>query len=334
MIFPIFMQDDTLSTETLRAQSISFFLQNKDRQERQSLKIGIATRNMEAWSSTQVREALTRRSISYACFTFRKLMARLAYKPYFKVQEFTTKKELSLLDELDALIIRPIGRGSLEELVFRMDMLYKLERLGFFMVNPPTAIEHCVDKYDILAILEDFGVPVPRTAATECVGEALKAFKELGGDVVVKPIFGSRGMGATRVMDADIADTVFKAITFHHGVIYIQEFIPHGTSDIRAFVVNDRVIAAMRRVADGWKTNYSRGARPTAVKLSEEFEELAVKAAKAVGAKVAGVDILEGPEGPKIVDVNSQPGWKGLQAVTKVNIAEEIVSYVLSEIRN
>jgi RimK family alpha-L-glutamate ligase len=288
---------------------------------------------MEAWSSTQVREALTKRAIPYACFTFPKLIARLSYKPYFKVQDIISKNELSLLEDLNALIIRPIGRGSLEELVFRMDMLYKLERLGFFMVNPPTAIEHCVDKYDILAVLEDAGVPVPRTAATESVAEALKAFKELGGDVVVKPIFGSRGMGATRVVDADIADTIFKAITFHHGVIYIQEFVPHGTSDIRAFVVNDRVIAAMRRVADGWKTNYSRGARPTPTTLSSEFEDLAVKATKAVGAKVAGVDILEGPEGPKIVDVNSQPGWKGLQAVTRVNIAEGIVTYVLSEIR-
>ena len=297
------------------------------------MKIGIVTRNMEAWSSTQVREALTRRGIPCACFTFPKLIARLAYKPYFRVQDVTSKSELCLLEDLDALIIRPIGRGSLEELVFRMDMLYKLERLGFFMINPPTAIEHCVDKYDILAILEDAGVPVPRTAATESVGEALKAFNELGRDVVVKPIFGSRGMGATRVVDADIADTVFKAITFHHGVIYIQEFVPHGTSDTRAFVVNDRVIAAMRRVADGWKTNYSRGARPTATTLSREFEDMAVKATEAVGAKVAGVDILEGPEGPKIVDVNSQPGWKGLQIVTKVNIAEKIVSFVLSELK-
>ena len=214
-----------------------------------------------------------------------------------------------------------------------MDMLYKLERKGFYMVNPPTAIEHCVDKYDILAILEDAGVPVPRTLATESVNEALKAFSELGGDVVVKPIFGSRGQGATRVVDADIADTVFKAITFHHGVIYMQEFVPHGHSDIRAFVIGDRVAASMRRVAEGWKTNYSRGAKPKPTEISKEFEEIAIKSAKAVGCKIAGVDILEGPQGPRIVDVNSQPGWKGLQAVTKVNIAEEIVNFVLTELK-
>jgi ribosomal protein S6--L-glutamate ligase len=97
--------------------------------------------------------------------------------------------------------------------------------------------------------------------------------------------------------------------------------------------VGGRVIAAMRRVAEGWKTNYSRGAKPAPTTLSKEFEELAVKSAKAVGAKVAGVDILEGPDGPRIVDVNSQPGWKGLQMVTKVNIAEEIVDFVLSELK-
>ncbi len=237
------------------------------------------------------------------------------------------------MDDLNALIIRPIGRGSLEELVFRMDMLYKLEREGFYVLNPAEAIEHCVDKYDILAILEDNGVPVPRTFATESVAEAEKAFEQLGGDVVVKPIFGSRGIGATRVVDKEIANTVFKAITFQHGVIYLQEFIPHGHSDIRAFVVDGHVIAAMRRVAEGWKTNYSQGAKPAPTTLNKEFEELAVKAAKAVGCKISGVDILEGPNGPKICDVNSQPGWKGLQMVTKVNIAEQIVDFLLTELK-
>jgi RimK family alpha-L-glutamate ligase len=288
---------------------------------------------MEAWSSTQVREALSKRGIPYVCFTFPKLVARLAYKPYFRASDVVRQQEVSLIEDLDALIIRPIGRGSLEELVFRMDMLYKLQRTGFYILNPPEAIEHCVDKYDILAILGDAGVPVPRTCATESVNEALKAFKELGGDVVVKPIFGSRGQGATRIVDADIADTVFKAITFHHGVIYLQEFVTHGHSDIRAFVVGGRVVAAMRRVAEGWKTNYSRGARPTPTTLSKEFEELAVKSAKAVGCKVAGVDILEGPDGPCIVDVNSQPGWKGLQIVTKISIADEIVDFMLTELK-
>ena len=158
-----------------------------------------------------------------------------------------------------------------------MDMLYKLERQGFYMVNPPTAIEHCVDKYDILAILEDVGVPVPRTLATESVNEAIKAFNELGGDIVVKPVFGSRGQGATRVNDVDIADTIFKAITFHHGVIYMQEFVPHGHSDIRAFVIGDRVVSSMRRVAEGWKTNYSQRSQTCASRNQQRIRRLSHK---------------------------------------------------------
>lgn len=288
---------------------------------------------MEAWSSTQVRDALTKHGIAYVCFKFPKIVAQLGKKPYFSVKD-VNQKEVNLLEDLDALIIRPIGRGSLEELVFRMDMLYKLEREGFYVINPAEAIEHCVDKYDILSILEDNGVPVPRTFATESANEAVKVFTQLGGDVVVKPIFGSRGIGATRINDPEIALTAFKAITFQHGVIYLQEFIQHGHSDIRAFVVDGHVIAAMRRVANGWKTNYSQGARPAPITLSKEFEELAVKASNAVGCKISGVDILEGPDGPTICDVNSQPGWKGLQMVTKVNIAEEIVKFILSELKN
>ena len=89
----------------------------------------------------------------------------------------------------------------------------------------------------------------------------------------------------------------------------------------------------MRRVSESWKTNYSQGAKPAPLDLNKTFEELAVKSAQSVGCKIAGVDILEGPGGPVIVDVNSQPGWKGLQMVTKVNIAEEIVRFILSEIK-
>jgi RimK family alpha-L-glutamate ligase len=282
---------------------------------------------MDSWSSTQLREALTKRGVPHECFTFPKLVAQLGKKPYFKVND------VNVLEELDALVIRPIGRGSLEELVFRMDMLYKLERQGFLVINPVEAIEHCVDKYDILAILEDNGLPVPQTVATESVTEALKAFAELGGDVVVKPLFGSRGIGATRIIDSEIASTVFKAITFHHGVIYIQEFVPHGYSDIRAFVIDNHVIAAMRRVSESWKTNFSQGAKPTPIELRPELEDLAVKSTKVIGCKIAGVDILEGPKGPVIVDVNSQPGWKGLQIVTKVNVADEIVNFIMSELK-
>jgi len=282
---------------------------------------------MDSWSSTQLREALARHDIPHTCFSFPQLVARVGCKPHINVGN------TSIVEKLDALLIRPIGRGSLEEIVFRMDMLYRLQRLGLYIINPPEAIEHCVDKYDLLAILEENGIPVPRTAVTENVDEALKAFKELGGDVVVKPIFGSRGIGSTRVKDLEIAPTIFSAITFYHGVLYLQEFVHHGFSDIRAFVVGDNVVAAMRRVADRWKTNYSQGARPEPLRLDKTMEEIAIKSAKLIECKIAGVDILESPKGPLVIEVNSQPGWRGLQSVASVNIADEIVDFILSELK-
>ncbi|MGB9676972.1 MAG: ATP-grasp domain-containing protein [Candidatus Bathyarchaeales archaeon] len=291
------------------------------------MKIGIVTRNRNSWSSTQLREALTRRGIPHICFSFPRLTARVAYSPKLSIGN------VNLLEDLDALIIRPIGRGSLEEIVFRMDLLYKLERNGIYVVNPPEAIEHCVDKYDILAILEENGIPVPKTAVTENVEQAVRAFHELGGDVVVKPLFGSRGIGSTRIRDAEVASTILRALNFHHNVLYIQEFVQHGFSDIRALVVGNSVIAAMRRVANSWKTNYSQGAKPEPTKLENALEELAIKSARLIGCKIAGVDILEGRNGPLIVDVNSQPGWRGLQSVTDFNIADKIVDFILSDMK-
>ena len=155
----------------------------------------------------------------------------------------------------------------------------------------------------------------------------------LGGDVVVKPLFGSRGVGATRISDPDVAARVFRTISFYHGVLYLQEFIPHGRADIRAFVIGDRVVAAMHRIAKTWKTNVSLGAKPVPLNLSEELKNLAVKAAEVIGCKVTGVDIVEGPEGPVVIELNSQPGWRGLQSVTKISIADEIISYILSELK-
>ena len=290
--------------------------------------MGIMTRDQDGWCSTQLRKAMERQNITPICFDYRAIIGRINYTPEASV------KEVDLLQDVDAMITRPIGRGSLEEILFRMDLLHKLERLGLVIINPPLAIERSVNKYCSLTLFQENGLPVPRTAVTESPDEALKCFHELGGDVVVKPLFGSRGVGSTRITDPDIATRVFLAISFHHGVLYLQEFIPHGGSDIRAFVIGDRVVAAMRRISTNWKTNVSLGAKPVSLNLSQELETLAVKAAKVIGCKVTGVDIIEGPEGPVVIELNSQPGWRGLQSVTKTNIADEIISYILSELRS
>ena len=291
------------------------------------LKIGIMTRDQDGWCSTQLRKAMKKQNVTPICFSYRQVIGRVNYTPEASVNE------IDILQDLDAMITRPIGRGSLEEILFRMNLLQKLERLGLLIINPPLAIERSVDKYCSLTLFQENGLPVPRTAVTESHDEALKCFHELGGDVVVKPLFGSRGVGATRITDPDIAARVFRTISVHHGVLYLQEFINHGGSDIRAFVIGDRVVAAMRRIAENWKTNVSLGAKPVPLNLPAELESLAVKAAKVIGCKVTGVDIVEGPDGPLVIELNSQPGWRGLQSVTKISIADEIISYILSELK-
>jgi len=291
------------------------------------LIVGILGKDVEGWGTVQLRESLKRRDASFVFFSFPSLVAKVGYRCAVGVNDIDVARDLP------ALIIRHVGRGSLEEIIFRMDLLHSLERRGVLVVNPAGAIERCVDKYYALALLDESGLPVPRTVVTESVEEALVGFHELGGDVVLKPLFGSQGVGSTRIFDADVAARIFSSIRFYHGVLYLQEFVPHGDSDIRAFVVGDRVVAAMRRVGDSWKTNVSQGARPVAIQISEELEALAVKAAKVVDCRVAGVDILESKDGPLIIEVNSQPGWRGLQSVTQVDIADCIVDYVLSEVK-
>jgi len=288
------------------------------------MKIGIITRNQDAWCSTQLHQAIEKQNIMPVNLSFQELVARIRLKPEASLNE------TNILKDLSALIIRPIGRGSLEEIIFRMDLLHRLQRQGMLIINPPLSIERSVDKYYTIALLEEQGLPVPETVVTESPKEALKAFHELGGDVVMKPLFGSRGIGSSRVSDPDVAERLFRAIAFYHGVLYLQKFVPHGISDVRAFVVEDRVIAAMHRVASNWKTNVSLGAKPVALSPSEELERLAVKASEVIGCKVAGVDILESEDGPVIIELNSQPGWRGLQSVATVNIAEEIVRFVVS----
>lgn len=285
------------------------------------------TRDGNGWCSTQLRKALDKKNVTPICFSYRQIIGRINYTPEASVNE------IDILQDLDALITRPIGRGSLEEIIFRMNLLHKLERSGLLIINPPLAIERSVDKYCSLTLFQENNIPVPRTAVTESHDEALKCFHELGEDVIVKPVFGSRGVGATRITDPDIAARVFRTITFHHGVLYLQEFIPHKNSDIRAFVIGDRVVASMHRIAKNWKTNVSLGAKPVSLNLPTELESLAVKATKVIGCKVTGVDIMEGPEGPVVIEINSQPGWRGLQSVTKTVIADEIISYILSELK-
>jgi RimK family alpha-L-glutamate ligase len=166
---------------------------------------------------------------------------------------------------------------------------------------------------------------------TENLDLALAAFAELGGDVIIKPLFGSEGRGMVRVSDEDTARRVSLALDLGRYVYYVQQFVPHGNEDIRVFVIGHEVTGAMIRHAGGWKTNVAQGAAAVPLSPDTALCDLALRAARAVGADYAGVDVLVGPSGYTVIEVNGIPGWQGLQSVTQFNIADSIVDYALAQ---
>jgi len=197
------------------------------------------------------------------------------------------------------------------------------------VVNTASAIEKTVDKYFTSFLLADAGIETPRTLVTEDFETALQACRELG-DVIVKPLFGSEGKGMVRVSDEDTAYRVLRSWELNRYIYYLQEYLPHRFEDIRAFVVGDRVVAAMKRRGSGWKTNFSQGATAEAIDLDDEMKGLAVRAAQLVGLDYAGVDLLPAENGKTyVIEINSIPGWRGLQKTTDLQIAQAVMDYVL-----
>lgn len=232
------------------------------------------------------------------------------------------------LQEVDVVLQRIFPKGSLEQVVFRVDALHWLERLGIAVMNPATAIERTVDKFYTSALLEAAGLPTPRTIVAERLDDAMAGFRALR-DVIVKPLFGSGGHGMVRVSDEEIAHRVFRALDLERAVYYLQEAMPHEGRDLRAFVVGDRVVAAAWRCAPGWRTNVSQGARVERASLPQDWHDLCVRATRVVAAEYAGVDLLPLPDGRVFVlEVNGIPGWQGLQSVTDVDVAGAIVEHL------
>jgi ribosomal protein S6--L-glutamate ligase len=229
----------------------------------------------------------------------------------------------------DAVLVRTMPPGSLEQVVFRMDLLHRAQAAGQRVINPPAALETCVDKYLASARLHAAGLPVPPTVVCQDAETALEAFHVLGEDVVVKPLFGSEGRGMVRVSDAELAWRTFRTLERTQAVLYVQKFIAHPGWDLRAFVIGDRVLTAMRRHArGGWRTNVAQGGRAEPVRLSAGEESLTLAAARAVAAPVAGVDLLPDGRGNWFVlEVNAVPGWRALAGVTAIDVAAEIVRF-------
>jgi RimK family alpha-L-glutamate ligase len=275
----------------------------------------------EGWHTRELTRALEARGHSGLIVPYEELTASIGGRPGLRGRG-------AELDRADAVLPRIIPSGSLEQTIFRLDALHRLEERGTRVMNSPRAIERTVDKFWTSALLEQCGLPTPDTIVCESPDEAMAAFRALG-DVIVKPLFGSMGLGMVRVTDEDMAYRVFRTIETIGGVYYLQRTIDHEGRDLRVFVLGGRVLGAIERRAEGWRTNLARGGTGRPARLPEEWAGLAVRAAAAVGAEYAGVDLLPARDGSVyVLEVNGIPGWEGLQRATGLDVAAALVDHL------
>jgi RimK family alpha-L-glutamate ligase len=283
------------------------------------------------WHTDELLRALTERGHSGGVVPYEALVARVASRG----KPVSLRAGPDQLLDADAVLARIIPNGSLEQIIYRVDALHWLEDRGLRVMNSPRAIERCVDKFYTSALLHEAGLETPETVVCERVDDAMNAVREMG-DVIVKPLFGSMGHGMVRVSDPDTAFRVFRALEMTRAVFYVQRVIEHAGCDVRAFVVGNRVVAAIERRArdGGWRTNVSLGGEARAVDLSPSQCRMAVDAARAVRADYAGVDLLPALDGTTyVLEVNGIPGWSGVQTTTSTDVAGEIVDHLLAKIR-
>jgi tetrahydromethanopterin:alpha-L-glutamate ligase len=232
----------------------------------------------------------------------------------------------------DAIVVRTMSGGTFEAVTLRLGILHAARDLGVMVWNDARAIERCVDKSMTSFLLARAGIATPPTWAVEspAAAAAIAAREVADGPLVLKPLFGSQGRGLRLIRTPD--DLPEPAAV--NGVYYLQRFVGverEGFRDFRLLVSRGRVVAAMARHSPGWITNVKRGARPVAVAANEEMRELALRAAAAVEAAFAGVDILYGADGrPTVLEVNSMPAWSGLQKVTPFNIAAALAGDIVA----
>lgn len=229
----------------------------------------------------------------------------------------------------DAIAVRTMPPGSLEQVVFRMDVLGRFESAGVVVVNPARSVEAAVDKYLTSAKLAAVGLDSPRTIVCQTPDDALEAFEQLGRDVVLKPLFGSEGRGIVRLNDPDLALRAFKLLAPLGAVLYLQEYVEHEGYDLRLLVIGDEVLGMRRRNELDWRTNVSRGAQAEPFVPDERLIEMARRATDAVGAWIAGVDLLPARDGRLLaIEVNAVPGWQAISRVAGVDVAERFWALV------
>ena len=245
---------------------------------------------------------------------------------------FSTKATFSdryqSLDAFDAIIVRTMPRGSLQQIVFRMDLLHRIAGAGVRVINSPRSVEIAIDKYLSLSLMAAENIPVPPFAVCQTLEQGMDAFRDLGSNAILKPIFGSMGKNLHHLTDEDQARNAMRSFVERGEVLYLQQFVDHGGNDVRILVVGNQAFS-MKRVNPngGWLTNISRGGIAEVHQATQIEIDLALRAAKANACQIAGVDIVYNAESrdPLVLEVNASPGWEAIQKVCEGSVANSVL---------
>lgn len=219
---------------------------------------------------------------------------------------------------------------------FALAVIRHLERLGVYSVNSSEAIEKVKDKLFQMQILAE-KFPVPKTIMVKFPVNAEIVEKKLGFPVIIKTLSGSQGSGVILSHDAQSFEDLGNLIqiTNPNAEIILQEFISSSKGrDLRVFVIGNRVVGCMERYAtdDSFKANFSRGGGVRAFEVTPEIEQLALSVTAELGLEISGVDLLFGKDGYMICEVNSSPGFKGMEQATGKDVAQELIDYIMSKV--
>ncbi|MFX1482314.1 MAG: RimK family alpha-L-glutamate ligase [Promethearchaeota archaeon] len=283
--------------------------------------------NVNNWATAGLIDAIKAKGHTPKPFRLQDIAAEIPNKFTYLDEENVTN--------MDGVIVRTVGFGTGDQITFRISLLEHFEDAGIYVMNPAYAFRRAKDKYATLTALNKAGIRVPRTYIGENL-EAAISFVEDVGDVIIKPLIGARGLGAIR---SDHTELTYRAMKFIHQlgqVLYVQEVVQKPDRDIRAFVIGGKLIGSMYRyLPEGregeWRTNIHGGGNAQLAKLEGEYEECAIRAAKVLNLDYTGVDIIESPEGPCVIEANAAPSWSALSRVTGIDVASLIIEKLIEQ---
>lgn len=286
------------------------------------------------WHARQLADAASRQGCRMEFAGYESLAASLGRDSAPRLSG-----EAGPLADFDALLTRTMPAGGLETITFRLAVMHDWQRGGGIIVNSPRSLEIAIDKFATLAEVSRLGYPVPETAVVQSRGEALEAFRKLGEDCVIKPLFGGEGRGVMRVRDPELAWTVFSTLAQLGSVFYVQRFLPPGGRDERLLVIGDRVVGVRRTNEHDFRTNVGRrgdipGGQSTPFEPDSGQRQMALDITRHLGLRFAAVDLLPCDDGTvRVVEVNAVPGWRAAQQVLPMRIADWLTELLLGQIR-